>query len=521
MSAPRHVLALIPARSGSKGLPGKNIRAFHGKPLLHWTIVAARESGLAERVIVSTDDPAMAEVARAGGAEIPFLRPPELARDDTPMLDVALDVLSKLEAEGFTADALLLLQPTSPLRTAADLHAAAALLGDLDAVVSVTPVKQHPQWLQQIDEAGRLHPYEAAPDVTSRQKLPPVYMLNGALYLIRTDALRRERTFRPLRTRAYIMPPERSSDIDTELDWRMAELLFPRRLPHERGLDTGRHAVTLSPPRNRFTPMKHLSLDDYLNAGNRWTNRLLGAEQFQMVRSAEKIEQEYQREKWGVLLSRELRDMEHAKAVEREILLGPEWRKAKAPISFKGEIFETDHVTCMEIYFGMIRSRFRKYRAESYCELGSGFGYNLSLFEGPTYGGEITEAGVTLARKLGQDVSHFDFYDLASYKMIRPGSVVFTIQAIEQIPDATSIIEGLRSQRDKIPYVVHLEPSFRPERRDLLGLFRNRYLEINDYNRNLVTLLQQAPDIEILELDEDAIGAPPLNSLHFVAWRFK
>lgn len=267
--------------------------------------------------------------------------------------------------------------------------------------------------------------------------------------------------------------------------------------------------------------MKHLSLGDYLNSDNKWTKRLLGSEQFQMVRTAEKIHQEYHHEKWGVMLSRGLQDMEQAKEMEREVLLGRDWRTAKAAISFKGEIFETDHVSCLEIYFGMIRARFQKYQAEAYCELGCGFGYNLSLFDGPTYGGEFTEAGVTLSRKLGQDVSRFDFYDLASYQFIRPGSVVFTIQAVEQIPDATSLIEGLRSQRDRIAYVLHLEPSALPERHDLLGILRNRYLDINDYNRNLVTLLKQADDIEILELDEDAIGCPPLNSLHFVAWRFK
>lgn len=231
MSAPRHVLALIPARSGSKGLPGKNVREFHGRPLLHWTIAAVRESGVAERVIVSTDDAAMAEIARAGGAEIPFLRSPELARDETPMLDVALDVLAKLEAEGFTADALLLLQPTSPLRSTKDVQAAAALLGDADAVVSVAPVKQHPHWLQRIDDEGRLQPYQPTVETARRQDLPPVFMLNGAIYFVRTEALRRERTFRPGNTRAYVMPPERSVDIDTEMDWRLAELLFSSATP--------------------------------------------------------------------------------------------------------------------------------------------------------------------------------------------------------------------------------------------------------------------------------------------------
>lgn len=267
--------------------------------------------------------------------------------------------------------------------------------------------------------------------------------------------------------------------------------------------------------------MRHLSLSDYLNSDNKWTKRLLGLESFQMARTAEKIIQEYHREKWGVLLSHELRDIEHAKEMEREVLFGPGWRNAETAASFKNEIFQTDLPTYGQIYFSMIRSRFQKYKADAYCELGCGYGYNLSLFDGPTYGGEFTEAGVTVARKLGLDVSRFDFYDRASYQLLRPGSVVFTIQALEQIPDATSFLEGMRSQREKIAYVLHLEPSVLPERRDLFGLLRNRYQEINDYNRNLVLLLQQAPDVEILELDLDSIGAPPLNSLHFIAWRFK
>lgn len=118
-------------------------------------------------------------------------------------------------------------------------------------------------------------------------------------------------------------------------------------------------------------------------------------------------------------------------------------------------------------------------------------------------------------------MEHFDFYSFDSYRFIRPRSIVFTVQALEQIPDASAFLQGMRSQRHRVDAVLHLEPSFIPEGRDLLGLLRNRYLEINDYNRNLVTLLQQAADVELLEFDRDYFGSPPLNSLHFIAWRFK
>ncbi len=225
------VLALIPARSGSKGIPGKNTRDFCGAPLLHWTIRAARESGVAARVIVSTDDEAIAEIARAGGAEVPFLRPPEWALDDSPMIDVALGTLDLLAArESWEPAWLLLLQPTSPLRTAEDIQRAAALLAasDADAVVSVAPAKHHPQWLQQLSPEGRLLPCAGTPSAR-RQDLPPVYALNGAIYLTRTATLRASRTFFPTTALGYVMAPERSVDIDTEMDWKLAELFAAPR----------------------------------------------------------------------------------------------------------------------------------------------------------------------------------------------------------------------------------------------------------------------------------------------------
>lgn len=267
--------------------------------------------------------------------------------------------------------------------------------------------------------------------------------------------------------------------------------------------------------------MEPISLSEYLNVDNKWTRRLLGLESFAVQRTAEKIHQEYGQEKWGSLLQRQLVNPQHAKELELEILIGPGWRTQETALSLKNEIFRTTHRLGVRFYFDVIRTKFENYTADNYCELGCGYGYNFSLFNGVTYGGEFTDAGVTIGRRLGLDVNHFDFYDRASYNMIRPGSLVFTVQALEQIPDTSAFLEGIRSQRDKIAVVLHMEPAILPERRDLLGLLRNRYLELNDYCRNLVDLLRQAPDIEILEFDPDCIGKPPLTSLHFVAWRFK
>jgi hypothetical protein len=240
-----------------------------------------------------------------------------------------------------------------------------------------------------------------------------------------------------------------------------------------------------------------------------------------MSRTVQKITQEYGKEKWGVMLGENLKDIEHAKIVEFNTTIGPNWQDATTTASFGGELFRVNQQIFRDIYFAVLRSKFLKYRGSAYCELGCGYGYNLSQLPGPTYGGEFTDAGVAIGKKLGLDVSHFDFYDKLSYRMIRPGSVVFTVQALEQIPDSTCFLDGMRSQKHNIEYVLHLEGSVLPERRDLLGLLRNRYQQINDYNRNLVELLRTAPDVELLELELDLMGCPPLNSLHFVAWRFK
>lgn len=216
--------ALICARGGSKGIPRKNIRLIAGKPLIAWTIEAALRSRLLDALVVSTEDEEISEVARQWGAQVPFLRPPELAKDDTPGIDPVLHALEQLP--GF--DAVLLLQPTSPLRTTQDIDACIGLSHDLQAssVVSVSEPEKHPYWMYRLGADQRLQTLIDVPPISCRQELPPVYAMNGALYYARADWLRQHRTFLTAETVAYVMPPERSVDLDTLHDWKLAELLL-------------------------------------------------------------------------------------------------------------------------------------------------------------------------------------------------------------------------------------------------------------------------------------------------------
>jgi CMP-N-acetylneuraminic acid synthetase len=224
------VYALITARGGSKGLPGKNLRPLAGKPMLLWSVEAARGSPGVGRVLLSTEDEQIARVGREGGAEVPFLRPAELAQDHSPHIDVVLHALHWLaDHEGALPEHLLLLQPTSPLRQARDIDAAIALARrppPPPAVVSVCEAPLHPYWAQTILADGTLAALFPEHQDLRRQDLPPLYSLNGALYLTRTEAILRERNVMPAGTRAYVMPAERSVDVDTAWDFRLAEFLL-------------------------------------------------------------------------------------------------------------------------------------------------------------------------------------------------------------------------------------------------------------------------------------------------------
>lgn len=225
------VLAIIPARGGSKGVPQKNLRSLGGRPLIEWTIEAAREAACVTRVIVSTDSPQIAEVARAAGADVPFLRPDELATDTSNTLDVVAHAIHSCP----DYDVALLLQPTSPLRRSADIDAAFSLMRDTNAesCASVAPVEESPWLMFRISENGRMErvlpPW---PGGMRRQDLPPVYTLNGAIYFVMTAAFSRTGQLITAETVAYEMDCEKSIDIDTHSDFERAEAILHASRAH-------------------------------------------------------------------------------------------------------------------------------------------------------------------------------------------------------------------------------------------------------------------------------------------------
>ncbi len=224
------VLAVIPARGGSKGLPRKNILRLGDHPLIAHTILAALGVPQLANVIISTDDEEIASTARRYNAAVPFMRPPELATDSASAVDVALHALDFMEElTDQPYDAFLLLQPTCPLRRSEDIQAAIRLYQDeqADSVISVYKLEStHPYYIYLLDgNTPRLLMPEAAHQ-HHRQDYPPVYVRNGAIYLVDRDVLVERRSFYGDRLRAVVMPEERSVNVDTRADLIRAEALL-------------------------------------------------------------------------------------------------------------------------------------------------------------------------------------------------------------------------------------------------------------------------------------------------------
>ena len=223
------LLAVIPARAGSKRLPGKNIRPLGGLPLIAWTIRTAVAASVFSDVLVSTDDPGMAEIATRYGASAPWLRPGELATDTATSMDVVLHALLKYESGVRVIDSVMLLQPTSPFRSVGTIRRAVELhmQAGNPPVVSVCPAKSHPAWCFLVDSEGCMRGYAGDGALPARsQDLPPAYQLNGSIYLATADDLRREGSFFCSRTRALVVTqPEESIDIDDARDWQLAECI--------------------------------------------------------------------------------------------------------------------------------------------------------------------------------------------------------------------------------------------------------------------------------------------------------
>lgn len=223
----KRILALIPARGGSKGIPHKNIALLAGKPLIAYSIDAGLKSRYIDYVLVSTDDEEIAKVSKACGAQIPFLRPEELAGDRAKTIDAVLHAISALREIGEEFDSLVLLQPTSPLRTAEDIDGAIEVFyaGGRRSVVSISEVSDHPILIRTIvetEEGARLQPLLSVGSTCRRQEFPPFYRVNGSVYINAIEMLNPETSFNDNQV-PFVMKKSHAIDIDEPVDLRMAE----------------------------------------------------------------------------------------------------------------------------------------------------------------------------------------------------------------------------------------------------------------------------------------------------------
>jgi CMP-N,N'-diacetyllegionaminic acid synthase len=226
----KRVIAVIPARGGSKSVPGKNIRPLGGKPLLAWSIEVAQQVSEIDRVIVSTDDAEIASVGRAHGAEV-YARPPHLATDEALVIDALKDLLQTLQAESETPEWVVLLEPTCPLRTVDDVRDCLKLIaqGAYDSVATFKDAELNPHraW-RLVDGVPEVFIAGAVPWLP-RQKLPKAYQLNGAVYVFRANLLAREaKSLLVGRLGAVLMPRDRSQDIDDSVDFTIVEALLKK-----------------------------------------------------------------------------------------------------------------------------------------------------------------------------------------------------------------------------------------------------------------------------------------------------
>lgn len=229
-----NILAIIPARSGSKSIPNKNIRLFHGKPMLAYSIEHALQSKRINRVIVSTDSDEYARIAKSFGAEVPFLRPKEYAMDDSLDIEVFTHALNKLkEDEGYEADVIVQLRPTYPIRNISDIDAAIDIILSnplIDSVRSLAPAKETPYKMWRMDDNGKLEPLMK--DIKdcynmTRQELPKVYYQNACIDVVRPRVILQEQSMTG--TIIYGYPMEQNYDIDTEEEWEEAEKAIGRQ----------------------------------------------------------------------------------------------------------------------------------------------------------------------------------------------------------------------------------------------------------------------------------------------------
>lgn len=221
----KKILAVIPARGGSKGVPRKNIKFAGGKPLIAWMIEAAKKSEYIDRLILSSDDQEIIETAKSFGCEVPFIRPSELAQDDSASSDTVIHTLNKIP--GY--DYVMLLQPTSPLTTGEDIDGCIKLCihSNAKSVVSVTKPDKSPYWMFKMGSHNILEPVLGGKYLQKRrQDLPSIYMPNGAIYIAESHCFLDHKSFYSDSTAGYEMPQERSLDIDSDIDFALFEVVL-------------------------------------------------------------------------------------------------------------------------------------------------------------------------------------------------------------------------------------------------------------------------------------------------------
>lgn len=228
----KNILAIIPARGGSKGIPKKNIKLLNGVPLITYTLQEAKKSRYISRVVVSTDDKEIADVAIHFNGEVPCLRPKELATDTASTVDSIIHMIDYLkERENYIPDYICLLQCTSPFRTYEDIDKSIEklLVSEFDGIISVCEAETNPYWTNIFEKDKLKYFIEEGKNITRRQDLPNVYRYNGAIYIIKTDIFMREKAFETDNITGYVMSNENSIDIDTMTDFKIAEILMKER----------------------------------------------------------------------------------------------------------------------------------------------------------------------------------------------------------------------------------------------------------------------------------------------------
>lgn len=229
------ILAIIPARGGSKGVPRKNIRPLNGKPLIAYTIEEAKKSKYISRVIVSTEDQEIADISKTYGADIPFMRPLELASDLSPSFDTIIHAINWLsENEGYKPEYICLLQCTTPLKRVDDIDGIIKKLlsTGMDGAITVCESESHPYWMQTFDGDRMQNFVSQELQVLRRQDLPSVYKLNGVAWVVKTAALLSEKSLMVKNRTGYVMGALESVDIDTDMDFKYAEMLIKEREIH-------------------------------------------------------------------------------------------------------------------------------------------------------------------------------------------------------------------------------------------------------------------------------------------------